>query len=57
MCIAFLARNPFQLAKVLYEIDQVLADKNVPTIEDLDKLKYTEMVIICILTSVPVTDF
>ena len=44
MCIAFLARNPRQLANILYEIDEVLKDKKVPTIEDLDKLKYTEMV-------------
>jgi len=46
MCIAFLARNPKQLANILYEIDIVLKDKKVPTIEDLDKLRYTEMTIL-----------
>ena len=46
MCLAFLVRNPHQLGKLLFEIDTVLKDKRVPDIDDLDKLKYTEMVII-----------
>jgi hypothetical protein len=44
MCLAFLVRNPHQLGKLLFEIDNVLKDKRVPDIDDLDKLKYTEMV-------------
>lgn len=46
MCLAFLVRNPHQLGKLLFEIDTVLKDKRVPDIDDLDRLKYTEMVIV-----------
>jgi len=46
MCLAFLARNPRQLSRLMEEIDEVMKDKRVPDIEDLDKLKYTEMVIL-----------
>ncbi|KAL5251147.1 hypothetical protein ACHWQZ_G016761 [Mnemiopsis leidyi] len=46
MCLAFLVRNPHQLGKLLFEIDTVLKDKRVPDIDDLDRLKYTEMTIL-----------
>ena len=50
MCLAFLVRNPHQLGKLLFEIDSVLKDKQVPDIDDLDKLKYTEMVGVLVKT-------
>ena len=44
MCIAFLARNPLQLNEIRAEIDNILKNKRVPSLNDLDKLRYTEMV-------------